>query len=568
MNFLRTRKEEKLGLYVSKGKISIRCRPQDCVQNTTNDQFVVNPLTAASIGYKMKKLQLKNDAEPTIFDYSKKGDLEKRKTPRSSGAFAKRMKLETLSEILVEEHGKGDNCQDAVGTMTEHAYSDTTCYTAHDTATESILPSDVHVDTSRPRYNIFTQTLPVEKRSFGCQVKPEMFEVGVQTTAAKSTSLPSPTLDLEDIGEDFNIKDNEHDDPDWAPCQQTCSDTEDQEREMNVAQENKFIVFESCLRKLLKCMCAHCGNERDIVKFQLIGTGLSVLLQCRCLNLMRCDSQPFSGTMPLGNLILAGAVLFSGNSISKILTFFRHASISCFSERTYSSIQSCYLIPTITDIWQIKQLDLITEIQRNGSKVKIGGDARCCTPGHTPKYGSYSIMDLERNKVIDTQLVQSNVVPNSYHMELEGLKRCFAFLDDNDIAVVNLVTDRHPSVKKYMRLEKLDVNHLFDVWHVAKGVYKKLEQIGKKKTKGFAVIGRWAKSASNHIYWCAASSHGDAEMVQQKWQSILNHVANIHEGHCPKFPTCEHDAVDDREWIKKDGKAYQAMETLCVERHC
>jgi hypothetical protein len=41
------------------------------------------------------------------------------------------------------------------------------------------------------------------------------------------------------------------------------------------------------------------------------------------------------------------------------------------------------------------------------------------------------------------------------------------------------------------------------------GVYKKLEKIGKRKRKGFTIVGRWARSISNHIYWCAASSNGD-----------------------------------------------------------
>jgi hypothetical protein len=37
----------------------------------------------------------------------------------------------------------------------------------------------------------------------------------------------------------------------------------------------------------------------------------------------------------------------------------------------------------ITDVWQMKQSDIIDEIRRNGNKVKLGGEARCCSPGHT-----------------------------------------------------------------------------------------------------------------------------------------------------------------------------------------
>ena len=81
------------------------------------------------------------------------------------------------------------------------------------------------------------------------------------------------------------------------------------------------------------------------------------------------------------------------------------------------------------------------------------------------------------------------------------------------------------------------------------GVYKKLEAAGKKK--GCQKVKDWARSISNHMYWCAASSGGDGEFVQQKWLSILNHVANIHSGHGEKFPHCEHGQLDDRDWMKK-----------------
>lgn len=81
------------------------------------------------------------------------------------------------------------------------------------------------------------------------------------------------------------------------------------------------------------------------------------------------------------------------------------------------------------------------------------------------------------------------------------------------------------------------------------GIYKKLEAAGKKK--GCEKVKAWARSVSNHLYWCVASSEGDGELVKQKWLSILNHVANIHEGHGDKFPQCEHEPLEDRLWMIK-----------------
>ena len=54
--------------------------------------------------------------------------------------------------------------------------------------------------------------------------------------------------------------------------------------------------------------------------------------------------------------------------------------------------------------WQCQQSNLISKYCK---KVKtIGGDARMDSLGHTAKYGSYSIMDLDTEKVISVQTLQ------------------------------------------------------------------------------------------------------------------------------------------------------------------
>lgn len=55
-------------------------------------------------------------------------------------------------------------------------------------------------------------------------------------------------------------------------------------------------------------------------------------------------------------------------------------------------------------------------------------------------------------------------------MKLESLKRQLKFLEDNEIEVTKLVTDRHIQVSAYMANEKPEVEHAYDVWHVAKGI--------------------------------------------------------------------------------------------------
>ena len=85
--------------------------------------------------------------------------------------------------------------------------------------------------------------------------------------------------------------------------------------------------------------------------------------------------------------------------------------------------------------------------------------------------------------------------------------------------------------------------------HLLTGLKKKLDEKGKKK--GLEVIGAWSKSIANHVYWCAASSNGEGEVVVAKWLSMLNHIANIHSGHGQLYPECLHPELDARQWIRK-----------------
>ncbi|KAJ8310408.1 hypothetical protein KUTeg_012273 [Tegillarca granosa] len=99
-------------------------------------------------------------------------------------------------------------------------------------------------------------------------------------------------------------------------------------------------------------------------------------------------------------------------------------------------------------------------------------------------------------------------------MELQDLKRCLALLMEEGLKLSHLVTDRHSQLKAFMKRDRSDVIHWFGCWHIAK---------------------EWARSVSNHIYWCAASSNGDGDLVRDQLVSILNHVTNMHEGHGGKY---------------------------------
>ena len=55
-------------------------------------------------------------------------------------------------------------------------------------------------------------------------------------------------------------------------------------------------------------------------------------------------------------------------------------------------------------------------------------------------------------------------------MEKMGLVRGLKFLCDSSIPIATLVTDCHNQIAKYMAEVKPEIEHLYDVWHISKGV--------------------------------------------------------------------------------------------------
>ncbi|KAI4785873.1 hypothetical protein KUCAC02_037498, partial [Chaenocephalus aceratus] len=78
-------------------------------------------------------------------------------------------------------------------------------------------------------------------------------------------------------------------------------------------------------------------------------------------------------------------------------------------------------------------------------------------------------------------------------------------------------TDGHLQTEKRLRDNKPKLTHYLDVWHVAQNLQKKC-----------ALVAEWMRSILYHLYWCAATSEGDADMLEARWKSMCNHIANIH----------------------------------------
>ena len=153
-------------------------------------------------------------------------------------------------------------------------------------------------------------------------------------------------------------------------------------------------------------------------------------------------------------------------------------------------------------------------------------------------------------------ILQANEVGGSQQTELEGVKRCFHFLGDQNIPIPVFISDRHRSIAKWIRENCPSTRQYYDIWHVVKSITKKMLKASKEK--GFEIIGLWLRGVRNHIYWCATSTkEGFGDLIVSKWKSFMSHVSNTHTGfQDPLFKECLHGEIEERKWIKLGEKAF------------
>ncbi|XP_071965513.1 uncharacterized protein [Antedon mediterranea] len=371
--------------------------------------------------------------------------------------------------------------------------------------------------------------------------------------------------------EDFDESTEDDSDSDYRPEEDvSVSDGEDTEMEDDemkgfngdAHRQPKYIVFHNHLLMLLS-ICLSCFSSKVQVCCRNKGSMLIANIRCLCCHTNReWKSQPEARGTPMGNILLSGAILFSGSTPTQFLRALKSINVSAISKRTFFRHQQNFLHRVVRNNWFSKRDKHFAELQ--GKDISIGVDGRCDSMGHSAKYGSYTSVDLTENKILNVELVQSSDVKSSYHMELKGLQKTLDVFKDFKVNISTIVSDRHRQLQKYLRDNFPDIKHYFDCWHIAKSIKKKIQAISTKKSCN--LLGNWQKSISNHYYWCVMSTHIDEkDIIEAKWKSVVRHVQNLHTGHPEPYTECAHPVMspsDQRltKWLTADTEACDALQ--------
>ena len=72
----------------------------------------------------------------------------------------------------------------------------------------------------------------------------------------------------------------------------------------------------------------------------------------------RWAAQPMCENLRAGNLLLASALLLSGNSYQKIGMMFRFLKLQYFSKTLFTQYQSLYIAPAVNEFWEQQKQEL------------------------------------------------------------------------------------------------------------------------------------------------------------------------------------------------------------------
>ncbi|XP_063436361.1 uncharacterized protein LOC134717799 [Mytilus trossulus] len=230
----------------------------------------------------------------------------------------------------------------------------------------------------------------------------------------------------------------------------------------------------------------------------------------------------------------------------------------------YYSIQKDIAIPAIDHYYSLQREVVLQQLQ--GKQLVLGGDGRCDSPGYSAKYCTYTFMDTLTGVIPDFSLVQVNETTSSTEMELIGFQRSLSNIEDANLAVDVLVTDRHVQIRKAMITDHSDKNHQFDVWHLSKSEKKKILVIKPKKLP--TEVKPWIPSICNHVWWC---SRDPKDKLEETWTSLLYHISNRHTFPGKLVTKCGHpplsaDAITKKKWLLKDSPAYEASEKVITNK--
>ena len=124
-------------------------------------------------------------------------------------------------------------------------------------------------------------------------------------------------------------------------------------------------------------------------------------------------------------------------------------------------MQQKTILPVINKQYKKHQQTVLKDV-KSTIPLDLCGDGRSDSPGHSAKYGTYSLIEEQSGKILDFSLVHVSEVSSSNAMEYEGCKRSLNKLIQKKLAIRCLTTDRHTQITAQLAKSYPKIKHQYD----------------------------------------------------------------------------------------------------------
>ena len=104
------------------------------------------------------------------------------------------------------------------------------------------------------------------------------------------------------------------------------------------------------------------------------------------------QSQPSVNGTAAGNLLIPATILFTGNTYKHTADFAKYLNLQFVSSSHYYTTQKAILFPVVQHTWMKSQTAIVKKMKKSHS-IDVCGDGQYDNPGHSAKYGTYTLMD-------------------------------------------------------------------------------------------------------------------------------------------------------------------------------
>ncbi|KAG0434785.1 hypothetical protein HPB47_018890 [Ixodes persulcatus] len=240
--------------------------------------------------------------------------------------------------------------------------------------------------------------------------QPETDPVDTSDEESDSEDMYSDPLDTSYRPNDSIDSDKELDSPDTSAWNDSVSsDDEGPDAECSTSatttsplKERKYIVCASMLLQLLS-VCRECLAPTQ-TRLKERGTLLHAVTICLRGHKTVWESQPRINSKALMNLPLPTAITFSGASPTRVIRLLSSVGVAVLQKSQLFLIQGCLVFPAAAKVWKEEQTTLLTAMR--GSKLHLAGDGHADSPGYSAKYGTYTLLDTNINKLVHFEVIQ------------------------------------------------------------------------------------------------------------------------------------------------------------------